>query len=197
MKRATLMALLLAVACLVAAPASGAVYTYMPSPDELWELEHQWAYEWGFEWTHTDETITNVVLTYDNIWDWRVEIDNLYTHILDDPTIGTNRYWDNEGGGDYFAGNTLVGTWHDPAGGSPTGFDLVYDFADLGLVDDFALAALDGTVGFGIDADCHYYNDGITLKVYTECSTVPEPGTMALLGIGLLGAGVTRRWKKR
>lgn len=41
------------------------------------------------------------------------------------------------------------------------------------------------TFGLGFDPDCHYFNDGITFTLQT--APVPEPGTMALFGIGILG----------
>ena len=34
----------------------------------------------------------------------------------------------------------------------------------------------DGNFGFGIDPDCHYYNDGITFNI-TTTHEAPEPAT--------------------
>jgi hypothetical protein len=193
--RTTNLLLVAALVGLLVGPTSAAVYTYTPVPGELWELDHHWYYTWGIEWTHTDEVIVDAVLTYYDIYDWRVEEgDYLYSHLLDNPALGTTRSYDGQGGGDYFAGETWIGTWSDPIGGQPRGFDLVYDFSDLGLVDDLSQMAADGVVGIGIDADCHYYNDGVELQIVT--STVPEPGSIALLGLGLAALGARLRRRK-
>jgi hypothetical protein len=54
----------------------------------------------------------------------------------------------------------------------------------------------DGNFGFGIDPDCHYYNDGVVAAIETR--PVPEPATMLLLASGLMGlAGVRRKVKKQ
>ncbi|EIM63921.1 PEP-CTERM sorting domain-containing protein [Desulfobacter postgatei] len=57
--------------------------------------------------------------------------------------------------------------------------------------------ARDGVFELGFDPDCHFYNRGISLMVYTSESTgashAPEPETLVLFGLGLLGASAFGR----
>lgn len=190
--------------CLLSASAVNASYVFQPSPNDLSELPHANFFTWGINFTVPQgEIITSATLAITNIWDWTIENDDhLYIHLLDNPRSGTVSYTDNEGGGDNFAGQgTLVGNWSDPYGGYARNFNLVYDFGALGLLD--ALNAYAATTpaggranfGFGLDPDCHYYNNGVTFTITTGPSNngnpVPEPATITLMG--LAGLSLIRR----
>jgi len=179
--------------------AQAGYYTFQPSPSaDLWDLDHYRYYTWGIAWTPlVDEEIKAVSLFVDNINDWKKERnDHLYIHLLDDPSVGVSVGWDGQRGGDYFAGmGPLVANYSDNTIPANKREDLAYDFGPA-LVD--ALIAFNennGIFGLGFDADCHYYNDGITLAIQTTTPEVPEPGTatLALLATGCLSWTRRRR----
>jgi hypothetical protein len=186
--------------------ANAGLVTFQPTPNDLSELPHDYYFTWGINFTIAqDEKITAATLTFTNIWDWTTESsDHLFVHLLDNIKSGSRSYVDNQGGGDNFAGQgSLVGDWSDPLGGESRNFDLVFDFGSLGLLDtlnSFAQTAPGKNkvnFGFGIDPDCHYYNNGVTFAITTETETsighIPEPTTISLLALG----GVMFRRRKK
>jgi len=78
-------------------------------------------------------------------------------------------------------------------------------FEDLGMGDGMPNEfSLDQVVLWGQNAlayacnpqdDCDGYRFGIDL--YASRASVPEPGTLALLGLGLLGMGAARKFEAR
>ena len=184
--------------CLAAgASANAGLATFQPTPNDLSDLPHDSYFTWGINFTLAqDEKITAATLTFTNIWDWTQENnDHLFVHLFDNPKSGSRSYVDNQGGGDNFAGQgALVSNWSDPVGSKSQNFDLVLDFSSLGLLDTLNNYALTTpgknkvNFGFGIDPDCHYYNDGVTFTITTETTIpinhIPEPATIAMLAIG-------------
>jgi hypothetical protein len=177
-------------------PARSETYTFSASVSGSSNLDHFYYYLWAINWSlPSDERITGATLTYNNIWDWTVENDTLYTHLLNsaspsDP--GIYWAWDNKSGDQWDGIGYLVGVWSDPGGGSPSNTDLVY-----AIPANYFSWLSDGNFGFGVDPDCHYYNSGITLEITTTQGT-PEPATLLLLGSGLIGlAGLARRRFKK
>jgi hypothetical protein len=58
-----------------------------------------------------------------------------------------------------------------------------------------------GDMAIGFDPDCHFFNDGISLEIYTNTQTVlqgvPEPASMTLLATGFAALYLRRRSTKR
>lgn len=166
---------------------------FPPDPDIL-DLDHYYAYKWGFdlEFSTADTPITEATLTLTDIYNWRVEEDHLYIHLLDNARLGLRALWDGQGGGDYFDGQgALLINWNDPAEWDKTK-DLVITFNADQLAALNAFGA-DGRIGFGFDPDCHYYNKGISFRIVT--AAVPAPGAIMLGTVGLMFVGWLRRRK--
>jgi hypothetical protein len=170
-----------------------ATFIFAPDPTIMSDdgLAHSLYYMWGIEINIPDgEEITGAILTYTGIYDWRPELDALYTHLLDDPPLGVTTYGDGTDGDDLVGMGPLIGTWNDPIGGIAGATNVVYVFGDF-LVETLNDYAADGIAGIGVDPDCHYYfapGGGIELEVTTAVHT-PAPGAIMLgsVGIGLVG----------
>ena len=80
--------------------------------------------------------------------------------------------------------------------GYNTAVDFTYNFtaAQLSVLANYIMNG--GGIAFGIDPDCHFWNNGIVFN-YTTAVATPEPATMALLGSGLAGVGYFQRRRRQ
>ncbi len=185
----------LAIGCVLAAASLAAAdiptITLTPMPADLYDLDHTKVYLWGFAVAlDPGKTVVAATLKFDDIRNWDNQPNKLYAHLLNITTLGVQERTDNEGGGDYFA-NTYTGahehlvTYQNL---TTTPRDLVFNFdaTDLSKLNTYLA---DGRAGIGLDPDCHYYNNGVSLTLTT--AHTPEPASCMLLGVG--GVAVLRR----
>jgi hypothetical protein len=174
-------------------------YNFVPTPNDLSDLDHYNYFTWGINWiVPSNQVILDAVLTISKIDDWTNESnDHLYIHLLDNAPVGSKATWDNQGGGDNFAGaGPLIANYEDPGPGTA---NLSYRFSDLGLVNTLKSYLSNNNFGIGFDPDCHYYNCGVKLNITTQNNTppVPEPASLSILGMFLTGSFLSIRHKRR
>lgn len=165
-------------------------YIFQPTPADMYDLDHYKYYTWGIDWTIPDgEKIIGANLFFDNIRNYNNSPNDLWVHLLETVASGVTVGTDNQGGGDFFAGQgILLNHWQNLP---DTAQDITYTF-DAAEIAALNLYAADGNFGFGFDPDCHFYNDGITLTI--ETSHAPIPSSVVLLSLGLFCvAGLSRR----
>ena len=192
--------------------------------DDFWDLDHGYYYTWYIPWSIPEfEEILSVELLFDNIRNWDKELHDLWIHLLDQMTGAyasfpgdADRFYDkntsstvqedeflNPAVNAAFDNNILIVHYDETTAGFPEDpdpkRDISYTFT-ASQMNTLASYLADSKFGIGLDADCHYYNDGIHLKITTGPAPpgggnpVPEPGSVFLLGLGLISlAGCQRR----
>jgi hypothetical protein len=196
--KAILPFVLSAVLCLKAAAAS---YTYVPNPADLNDLDHHSAYTWRIDNINLGgAAISGASLTFKNIANWDLNPNTLFIHLFDTAKYsGVRSFLDATGApvpvnqiADNFASPLLAS---NPLIASGTGNTFLtsksftmtpttftYNFTVAQLLALQSYIANGGNIAFGLDPDCHYFNDGVTFNM-----TVPEGGkTAVLLGLTMI-----------
>jgi hypothetical protein len=205
--KAILSLALLAASCLNAAAIS---YTYAPNPVDLNDLDHHSAYTWRIDNINlaAGATITGASLTFKNIANWDLNPNILFIHLFDTAkNAGVASFTDATGApvpvnqmADNFASPLLASNPLIAAGTgntfltsrsfTMTPVNFTYNFTGAQLLALQAYITNGKNIAFGLDPDCHFFNDGVTFTF-----SVPEGGTTAiLLGLATLGLFVARRF---
>ena len=198
-------AILILVLSVVFALRAGATsYSYAPNPADLNDLDHHSAYTWRIDNINLGgATITGATLTFTNIANWDANPNILFIHLFDTAKYSGVRSFidspDDIGMADNFAGSLLASNPLIAAGTgntfltsksftmTPTTFTYTFTAAQLLALQSYI--ANGNNIAFGLDPDCHFFNNGVTFTM-----TVPDAGSTAvLLGLTLVTFGFVHR----
>jgi hypothetical protein len=207
------------VLCLSSA-AKADTLTFTPNPVDLNDLDHHDVYTWRIDNVNlAGKQITGARLTLKNIANWDNTTNKLFIHLLDtarnagvasfqdepanavpvnhiDDDFVDTRYHSNANW--LVAPGTADTHLVDYTNLPTTAQTLVYNFTADQVNALIAYISNGGNFALGFDPDCHFFNDGITLQIFTAPNqTTPEPATLALLGTGLAGLYARKRRQQK
>jgi hypothetical protein len=80
---------------------------------------------------------------------------------------------------------------------NPIGVNYTYTLSAADLAKLTTYITSSGDFAFGFNADCHYFDNGVTMQMTFAPTAVPEPGSILLFGtVAILVAGRMRRVKR-
>jgi hypothetical protein len=183
-------------------------YTYTPNPVDLNDLDHHSAYTWRIDNINLGgATVTGASLTFTNIANWDTNPNILFIHLFDTAKnsgvrsfidasgvpVPTNQMADNFAS-PLLASNPLIATGTANTFLTSKSFTMTpttftYNFTAAQLVALQSYITNGHNIAFGLDPDCHFFNDGVKFTM-----SVPDGGTTAvLLGLTMVGLVFARR----
>ncbi len=163
----------------------------MVDPDDsgFCDLSHKYCYAWAFPISmQKDVSILGATLTIEAIHNWRAEENALFINLIPEADVGVSQTIDQSFptytiANEFAAEGELLVEYRN-IGTVPT--TLTYE-ANADQLSVMTAYAHEGLLAFGIDPDCHFYNDGFTLTLETDGPvSVPEPASLPLAATGFL-----------
>lgn len=198
------------------APASVTTLSFQPNPADLGDLNHHLVYTWKINDINlAGSAITSANLSNANISNWDTNPNVLHLHLLDTAKdAGVSSFVDDRTGStpatdltdDFVSGryhndpNWLVqsgtaDTFLANPSFTTTGVNYTLDFTPTQLQSLASYAANGNDIAFGLDPDCHFYNDGLSFTM--TLTPVPEMSALYPL-LGLIAAiGLTKLLQRR
>ena len=180
---------------LFALTSTASAVNFTPGDRDLADLDHYKAIKWGINYARpAGQTITEMTITIANIRNWQREDNKLFIHLLDSAPTGLTIINDDPNHtnaiSDYFSGQGILLTTFIDTRFSPQNF--TYSLTSVQLQTLNTYIANGNNFAFGFDADCHYYNDGVTVTLNTV--GVPDTGsTLALMVFAAFGLVAGKR----
>ncbi len=190
--------------------------SFQPKPADMNDLDHHLVYTWRLDDISLNSmAITSATLSFTNISNWDSNPNVLHLHLLDtaiNPGVGS--FIDDPTGGvpvtdltdDFISARYHNDSrWLVKAGTADTfladksftttGVNYTYNFTASQLQTLALYIANNGDLSFGLDPDCHFFNDGINFTM----TLAPVPEVAALYPILSLCAaiGFTRILRRR
>ena len=206
-------------ACLCLAAAAQATVTtlsFQPNPADMNDLDHHLVYTWRLDNINLNGmAITGATLSFTNISNWDTNPNVLHLHLLDtainpgvasfvdDPTNGvpvtdltddfiSTRYHNDP---NWLVKAGTADTFLADKSFTTTGVNYTYNFTASQLQTLASYIANNSDLAFGLDPDCHFFNDGINFTM--TLTPVPEMAALYPILSLLAAVAVTQFLRRR